>query len=238
MRKFLISNLILCALLCAPVLALRGQDPVDLRERLVAVVNSLATFGDVQKRVEARDLSVVPELLAMSEAGPIDPEAAESEMVALRTRVNALQEILDARAVWVGEISQAPGLVKESALHGMSTGASATKVPAVTATHTEDGSKVAFEGQDFIADRTRLGRACWRGGRYLEGVAALEPLAGDPKADYWRARCLEKLGRATESLELYGKVIQIAGDSPEGRSARDDREFLEWSMGHGLVNKP
>ena len=33
----------------------------------------------------------------------------------------------------------------------------------------------------------------------------------------------EKLGRNEEALALFGKVIELAPDSPEGRSAREDR---------------
>ena len=36
---------------------------------------------------------------------------------------------------------------------------------------------------------------------------------------------------------LLGPVIEVAGMGPEGRSAREDLEFLEWSMLHG-VTKP
>jgi hypothetical protein len=68
-------------------------------------------------------------------------------------------------------------------------------------------------------------------------VSALESLAGNAQADYWRARCLEKLGRSGEALKLYQQVIEAAGDSPEGRSAREDSEFLQWTLLHGLASQ-
>jgi len=159
--------------------------------------------------------------------------------VELRTRVAALQEILDARAIENGEAPRASRVAATS----LATNSDAATVAPDTARTSPPPvdppqattTKVSFEVDGFVADRSRLGRACWRGGRYLEGVAALEPLAGDPRSDYWRARCLERLSRHTEALQLYRHVVEVAGASPEGRSAHEDLEFLEWSMAHGLV---
>ena len=182
-----------------------------------------------------------PELIAASDAGPSDVTQAEAELVALRTRVNAPQEILDSRAAWSGALAAAPGVDPQNAsleiqTEGIATGAAESISQTTAPTDGSASNKRAFEAESFIADRARLGRACWRGGRYLEGVAALEALAGEPKADYWRARCLEKLFRHSEAIALYRKVIEVAGDSPEGKSAREDLEFLEWSISHKLVS--
>lgn len=241
MRKLLCWNLVICALLCLPALALRQDDKQALRELLSRTVNSLATFKDFDRRVEARDADVVTELIAASEAGPSDVTLAEAELVALRTRVNALQEILDSRAAWSGALAAAPGVDPkktgpETQTEGTAVNAAAPVSQSTAQADVPASNKKSFEAENFIADRARLGRACWRGGRYLEGVAALEALAGEPQADYWRARCLEKLSRHSEALALYRKVIEIAGDSPEGKSAREDLEFLEWSISHKLVN--
>lgn len=241
MRKLLLWNLIVCALLGLPALAMRGDDKDALRERLSSTVNSLASFAAIGRRLEAKDAGAIEDLLAVSDAGTADVTQAEAELVVLRTRVNALREILDSRAEWATSVANASGVADarntpntgnagaplESALSSATTG-DANAVPS---------NKKAFEAADFVVDRARLGRVCWRGGRYLEGVAALEALAGEPKADYWRARCLEKLSRNSEAIAVYRDVIRIGGDSPEARSAREDLEFLEWSLGHGLVGK-
>ncbi len=241
MRKLLYWNLVIFALLCLPALALRQDDKEALRALLSRTVNSLATFKDLDRRVEEHDANVVTELIAACDAGPSDVTLAEAELVLLRTRVNALQEILDSRAAWSGALAAAPGVDPQTTDPEIQTeGAAINASTSVSQTTAQAGvaasNKKAFEAENFIADRARLGRACWRGGRYLEGVAALESLAGEPQADYWRARCLEKLSRHSEALALYRKVIEIAGDSPEGKSAREDLEFLEWSISHKLVS--
>ncbi|HUR27698.1 MAG TPA: hypothetical protein VM509_05890, partial [Planctomycetota bacterium] len=176
---------------------------------------------------------------AATEAGPADDVQAELDLVQLRGRVAVLQQILDARAIENGEepaasrtVEPAPAPVTE---RSRNTAANAPTTVEPTVPARPHVLKVAFEADGFVADRSRLGRACWRGGRYLEGVAALEPLAGEPQSDYWRARCLEKLARNTEACALYRHVIEIAGSSPEGRSAREDLEFLEWSLLHGVT---
>ncbi|HTF87804.1 MAG TPA: hypothetical protein VK843_05300 [Planctomycetota bacterium] len=241
MRKFLIANLLLSLLLSIPVLATSGDEPNNLRERLARNASQLAEFCAVEQRLAAKDPSAVVDLLAASEAGPSDAVQAEIDLITLRSRVGALQEILDARALEGPTPALAEREVETTRPLNLAYTAPANPVEphtiavAIPVQNAPVSNKQAFETEGFIADRSRLGRACWRGGRYLEGVAALEPIAGDSQADYWRARCLEKLARNKEALELYRKVIAASGESPEGRSAREDLEFLEWSIAHGMV---
>ncbi len=244
MRKFLIANILLGELLALPMFALSGDERTKLLEHLARTERALADLTLFEQRLVARDPSTVSELLATAEAGPADSVQAETELMSLRARVGALQEILDARSTESAP-AVAPNKVVESTPQVPQVHAAPATVAnthpaevAAPAANPTVPNKVAFEADGFVADRSRLGRACWRGARYLEGVAALEPLAGQPQADYWRARCLEKLSRNPEALELYRKVIEVSGQSPEGRSAREDLEFLEWSMAHGLVKTP
>jgi len=243
MRKLLLINLLLGVLLGLPALALGDDEREQLRQRLSRTVASLAQLAGIQERLAARDPAAVAEILAASAPGPTDAAQAEFDLMALRTSVGSLLEQLDARglAQVVAEHAPAFGARVDGALAQSNAAEPSLPTPRAapgeTAAELLADPKVQFEADGFVADHARLGRACWRGGRYQEGVSALEPLAGNVQADYWRARCLERLGRSAEALKLYQQVIEAAGDSPEGRSAREDSEFLQWTLLHGLVSE-
>ncbi len=78
------------------------------------------------------------------------------------------------------------------------------------------------------ADPLLQAQACYRAGRYAEGIALLEPIAGSAQTLYWLARCHEKLGTLDEAARLYGRVIEVGGGSTEVDRARTDLEFLTW----------
>lgn len=87
------------------------------------------------------------------------------------------------------------------------------------------------EKEGYSADPLRHARACYRIERYAEGAAILKDLKSDPRALYWRARCLEKLGQLDEAARALRKVIELSPDTPEGRNAKSDLEFIEWKRG-------
>lgn len=230
-----------------PAAALFGDDRDAKREQLDRTLGSLATWRDVERRLDAQaprgDASrqAIAEAMRLSENAPANPEQAETTIEELRLRVMQLQDILDERAAALATGS--PGA--SGSLGAAPLVAPGTVVPAsMGVAHSTEGAATSgaetkpAPTKEYVADRKRLGRACWRGGRYAEGVAALEPVAGDPQADYWRARCLEKLARTDEALKLYRHVIEVAPESPEGRAAREDCEFLEWSLARGLAKQP
>lgn len=241
MRKLMLLNLLLAASLAVPAIALNGDDTAVLRERLAHTLNSLGELAGIQQRLEANDPAAVREILAISAAGPVDAAQAEYDLVSLRSAVSALLAKLDAKGLAETAPLYAPAFsdATQAALVASQTSFAGVPTPATIAAEPKSDagatSKVRFEAEGFVADRVRMGRACWRGGRYQEGVTALEALAGNVQADYWRARCLEKLGHNAQAIELYHKVVEVAGDSPEGRSAREDSEFLQWTMLHGLA---
>jgi len=86
------------------------------------------------------------------------------------------------------------------------------------------------EGKDYSADPLGHARACYRAGRYQQGLALLRGHE-DPVSMYWRARCLEKLERLQEAVTTLEKVIEKSPDSAEARRARTDLEFLRWKQG-------
>jgi tetratricopeptide (TPR) repeat protein len=241
MRKLLLVNLLLALLLSVPAFALDDEKQVELRLRLSNTVASLAEMVGLRTRLEQHDGTAIAEVLAAGPQAPGDLAQAELELLQLREAVGRLLQQLDAKGLNETAADHAPGAVAWSdAVTPPSKPPQPTPRPVVAETPAEvaAAAKTQFESDGFVADRARLGRACWRGARFQEGVSALEPLAGNAQADYWRARCLEKLGRSAEALALYRQVIALSADSPEGRSAREDSEFLQWTMLHGLVSTP
>jgi tetratricopeptide (TPR) repeat protein len=86
----------------------------------------------------------------------------------------------------------------------------------------------ALEPRGYSADPVRQGRALHRAGRHAEGLALLERAPASPAAFYWRARCLEGLGRVDEALRAYGEAAHLDPEGELGRRAALDREFVAW----------
>ncbi len=106
-----------------------------------------------------------------------------------------------------------------------------TTAPATTpvATPASEASR-AFEQPGYAADALRLGRACYRQGRYTEALAAFELRLDDAECSYWRARTLEKLGRETEAIAGFGAVVARKDAGSLAERAREDLEFLQWRL--------
>ncbi|MEZ5977616.1 MAG: hypothetical protein R3F34_05290 [Planctomycetota bacterium] len=74
-------------------------------------------------------------------------------------------------------------------------------------------------------------RAAFFAGQYDAALAGFEAGADDARNAYWRARCLDQLGRLDEALALYDRVASDvnAGDLVE--RAKSDADFLRWKIG-------
>ena len=87
-----------------PAAALFGDDRDAKREQLDRTLGSLATWRDVERRLDAQaprgDASrqAIAEAMRLSENAPANPEQAETTIEELRLRVMQLQDILDERA--------------------------------------------------------------------------------------------------------------------------------------------
>lgn len=229
----------------ARILALTEPGPADLALAEFELQRVRDEVSSLQERVDSIGLAMqssdLSELVNSTPSGPDRPHFVD---VAVVPPVPLAAPESSGPTNATDPVSSTPATASEATAHTAPNPAATSSAAQVGSTDAASQvaltaprgeGKVAFEEEAFVADRARLGRACWRGGRYLEGVGALEPLAGDPSADYWRARCLEKLGRNEEALALFGQVIELAPESPEGRSAREDREYLQWTMSHGLA---
>ncbi len=58
----------------------------------------------------------------------------------------------------------------------------------------------------------------------------LKTKKGEPEADYWTGRCLERLGRETEAVAAYTSVIESEAGVALVERATSDREFLRWMI--------
>ncbi|MBM3991432.1 MAG: hypothetical protein FJ298_10565 [Planctomycetes bacterium] len=92
------------------------------------------------------------------------------------------------------------------------------------------GAARAFEQAGYYADALRLGRACYRQGRYAEALASFELRLDDVECSYWRARTLEKLGRDTDAIAGFAAVLARKDALALAERAREDLEFLQWRV--------
>lgn len=91
------------------------------------------------------------------------------------------------------------------------------------------GEHISFEEDGFTVDAVRHGRAYYRAGRYAEALRLISTRKGEPVADYWAGRCLERLDRPQEALVAYLSVENNPNAEPaDVARAKNDREFLEW----------
>ena len=84
-----------------------------------------------------------------------------------------------------------------------------------------------IKGGDIVA--VQFGGS-WRipQSQFERGVTLLAPLTMRAPAVYWKARCLEQLGRLDEALPAYQRVIELDPEGFEAGRAKSDIEFLEW----------
>ena len=86
------------------------------------------------------------------------------------------------------------------------------------------------EGQGYSANPLRQAKACFRAGRYQQGVDILEGVAAFPEGDYWRAKCLDRLGRTEEAIVLWQAVAVDEDAGPVAALAERDAEFAAWRL--------
>jgi len=108
---------------------------------------------------------------------------------------------------------------------GTESTASETTTPAAETEHQPAPSP---EGKGYSANPLRQAKACYRAGRYQQGLDILEAVTPFTEGDYWRAKLLDRLGRTEEALELF-RSVEIAEDAGAlAESAKQDAELAEW----------
>jgi tetratricopeptide (TPR) repeat protein len=244
----------LAALFVVPAVALQDGPASSLEESLRRTVLALEALAGLGERIEAGEHEAVGPLLTATEA-PLDDQARAGEVLAsLRGEVSALEIELDGLHAAIpgalpGHTGARPasdptglpviptvGLDDEArALLGataVADGATTTPVagPGTTASTAGSGAepKRSFEEPGYTADPLRLAKALYRQGRWDRALAVLDGRAQQPEAAYWRARCLDKLGRFDEAAAAYEALVDDPAGGEHARRAREDLEFLRW----------
>ena len=237
----------IAAVFLAPF-ALPQDDLLSLERALGETVRALEVLAGLEQRVET-DPEAVELVLAATEEPTLAPEEGDQRLQDLRNQVSLLQMELD--AIEVPELALVTERVvpvepqgKPGPLRGTTPprGAATAKVSAEardprartesTAIEPADLARdlpPSPEGAEYSADPLRQAQACYQAGRYAEGLALLTRHE-DPRALYWRARCLANLDRLDEAIAMLGRVVELGHDSYEGRRAANDLEFLQWKL--------
>ncbi|MCC7011024.1 MAG: tetratricopeptide repeat protein [Planctomycetes bacterium] len=128
------------------------------------------------------------------------------------------------------KLSSKPRVAPPSDAGATTAGATAPTKPASSTNGGKTPAKQSFEPEGFAADAFKLGRAFYRQGRYDQALVNFEGNAKNPEAQYWRARCLEKLGRTADAIVAYGQVSALPDAGFAAERAKEDLEFLQWRL--------
>jgi tetratricopeptide (TPR) repeat protein len=247
MRSGLLAPAALAVLFVVPTVAWQEGPPPSLEESLRRTLLALESLAGLGQRIEQGELAAVPQLLQATEPALGAEEESGPLLAQLRGEVAALEIELDALH---GEpaVERSPvGAHEGGAAIPATTGLDDATRALLAQTRIEqedaalDGSKLAaaakaqresnkrsFEEPGYTADALRLARAYYRQGQYDRAFALLEGRSTDPTEAYWRARCLEKLGRLDEALAAYEVLAADAEGGADAQRAREDLEFLRW----------
>jgi len=244
---------VLAAVLVVPAVTLETQHPQSLEENLLRTVRALESLAGIEEVVQSGAPEAIELVLEWTEP-PIagaQPEAQEQELllVALRDDVSRLQSEFDLTQPSAAELPVIEGIdypePDRSRPLPPTTGLddntrkllAKIQPPRATAAGTatevtrgaSDEGPLAFEPEGYTADALRLARVHYKQARFAE---ALEILAAEKGAEstYWRARCLERLGRHQEALKAYGAVIALPDAGSFAQRAQEDSEFLQWRL--------
>lgn len=253
-------NAVLGTLLVTPALTLGMQHNDSLEATLKRTVASLEELGRIERRLRERDPSAIADAINATEPALAtsngDGSARDAALSDLRGVVSKLQGELDelenrATPQQLTQVNRIPTLdiAPESTLPAKAEltvglddalrrrlGERPRPLMVDTARNVSNtteqlstNAKTAFESETYAADALRLGRAHYRQGEYDKALAALES-GQDAESLYWKARCLEKLGREADAIKAYNAVIALPDGGYSSQRAKEDLEFLEWRI--------
>lgn len=253
-------NAVLGTLLVTPALTLGVQHNDSLEATLKRTVASLEELGRIERRLRERDPSAIADAVNATEAPLAtsngDGSARDAALSDLRGVVSKLQGELDelenkATPQQLTQVARLPTLdiapesmqpTKADLTVGLDDAlrrrlgerprplmVESTRSVATKTEQLSTNAKTAFEGETYAADALRLGRAHYRQGEYDKALAALES-GQDAESLYWKARCLEKLGREADAIKAYNAVIALPDGGYSSQRAKEDLEFLEWRI--------
>jgi len=76
-------------------------------------------------------------------------------------------------------------------------------------------------------------RAAYLAGQFDRALTAFQSGPDDPRHRYWRALCLDRLGRVEEALALFDVIVSDANAGEYVERARSDADFLRWKVQFG-----
>lgn len=253
-------NAVLGTLLVTPAVTLGFQHNDTLEATLKRTVASLEELGRIERRLRERDPSAIADAINATEPALAtsngDGSARDAALSDLRGVVSKLQGELDelenkATPQQMTQVARIPTVdvaptstqpAKAELTVGLDDAlrrrlgerprplmVEAARTVSTSTEQITSPSKTAFESENYAADALRLGRAHYRQGEYDKALAALEG-AQDGEALYWKARCLEKLGRESDAIKAYNAVIALPDAGYSSQRAKEDLEFLEWRI--------
>lgn len=201
-----------------------AEDPGARDTLLENLRHDVARLQSETEQLESRATSVVPPSSAPT-TNTVTANSVTTTATEVPAATTGLDDALRAQLARTSGASAAP------------TSSPAAATPASNSPANAANTR-AFEAAGYAADALRLGRACYRQGRYTEALAAFEQRLEDVECAYWRARTLEKLGRDTEALAGYSAVIARKDAGTHAERAREDLEFLQWRVDFEQRSKP
>lgn len=244
----------LATLIVVPTAVLDEGELRSLENTLSGTVRALEVLAGIQERADTDPRQAALWIRSATEPPILDDRERDERLVQLRNEVNLMQMELDSFSAptsvattekpGVTGTVQAPFTTQTGglALQGVTTGLSdaarralahgpsaASQSEANPPTGTTAPAELPpREEPGYTADPLGHARACYKAGRYEDGIAVLETLRDDIEALYWKARCLEKLGRLEEAEVALENVATVADGTWTGQRARTDLEFVRW----------
>ncbi|MFT7670496.1 MAG: hypothetical protein ACI8X5_003205 [Planctomycetota bacterium] len=248
MLKFThLFNFGLVGALVVPSVVQQEPNTQELTRSLQANAQALEALEGIQGNLKSGDYSSIEAVLKVTEA-PTGGERERSETLdRLRQEIGALEnqvqewDLFDLDAIAQGNTSNitAMGPTGNSTAQEGSTGhtedqekRTANTWPSIENQPSSEQRalpiKNSLEKPGFTADAVRQGRANYRAGHYTEALKLFTTRKGEPEADYWMGRSLERLSRTTEAVTAYTRVIDNEKSGVLAERAAADREFLSW----------
>ena len=245
MRAGYVSHMLLCALFAVPAVTLQGVDLDSLSAALNATMVALEELTGLEQSSQGRNASSISRICELTEAPSSDPARRDGMLESLRREVSELQMRVDGQlgapvqprtenGLGVLERPSAPtqGLsdAMRAALSGANDGFLGGSLDALPGGSVRSAlASAAFEPQGYAADPLRLAITCFRAGIYSKALLALGD-RNDQASRYWRARCLDRLGRGNEAQAEFEKVAADASGVELADRAREELEFLRWRL--------
>ena len=227
--------------------ALQDAGTAKLERSISATDQALAALGGVEAQLLAGDYAGVDAILASTEA-PFGGARERSTLLdqlrrdigELETQVQRFETPAGLEHLTEDPTSQLPTAAEPGGGQVATTGMSQQErdevaeiwppIPGAPGTNNvrKLGDTYSFEERGFTVDAIRQGRAYYRAGRYKEALRLFETRAGEPEAEYWSGRSLERLGRNEEAVAAYTRVVDDEDAGPLADRARMDRDFALW----------